>query len=336
MSLISINEAPRASGHINDEFVRDASKVYLALFNTSDDEMYVAANCSFSIYSSIHPSDPEQRLLDINSELLKANVTNPETNGLANLWEITLTYGAWDFYNKAPDGNPLNVPVRLRIDITLAEVAAFEDVDGNPIVNAAGDPYDPPLTREVIRATLTVLRNESHSFNILGTLQLSNTLNVATWNSFPAKTVRLGPLKLPEPIYSQVINNFYFPMEYVFDINWDTWVKQIVNAGFRQLDASGNLVPILINGQPATTPVPLDESGHAILTPTFKESTGDTPDDSSSGGYSGEGSGGSEVPIGGTGVSSSSNLVIDAYDLVRTADFSALGMDSLFTLPTIP
>jgi hypothetical protein len=336
MSLLSIGETPRKVSHIGADFVRDCSRSFLALFGTGDDEMVVILNCGHGIFE-LHPSDSTQRVIDIRAELREANVTNPATNGLAHLWEIALTYGPWDYYNWASDGNPLHVPTRFRIDFTLSEVAAFEDVDGNPIVNAAGDPYDPPLMREVTRCTLTVLRNESPSSVDIPTLAaLSNTLNRDTWNGFPAKTTRLNPLKLPEPVYSQVINGFYFPFEYVFDVNFDSWVKQIINAGFRQLDSGGNLVPILINGQPVTTPFPLDESGHAILAPTFKESTGDVPDDTDPGGYSGEVAGGGEPPEGGDGTSSGSNLVIDAYDLTRTADFSFLNMDNLFTLPTIP
>jgi hypothetical protein len=331
LTLLAIAQTPEQSGHINDEFVRDSSVAYRALFSVGDDMMYVLNNCGYGIFG-VHPSDHEQRVLDIKADMVTAQTTNPSTNGSASLWNISLTYGAWDFYNKASDGNPLHVPMRFRIDFTVAEVAAFEDVDGQPIVNAAGDPYDPPLMREVTRMTLTVLRNENPAaINLIALAQLSNTLNVATWNNCPPKTVRLAPLKLPEPIYSQVINAFYFPMEYTFDCNWDTWVKQIINAGFRQLDSSGNLVPILINGQPATTPVPLDESGHAILTPTFKESTGDTPDDTDATVTEGD-----EPPTGGHGDDSDSNLVIDAYDLIHVSDFSVLNMDSLFTLPTIP
>jgi hypothetical protein len=331
LTLLAIAQTPEQSGEINDEFIRSSSVAYRALFSVGDDMNYVLANCGYGIYG-IHPTDHEQRVLSIKADMVAAQTTNPATNESASLWNISLTYGAWDFWNKAYDGNPIHVPVRFRIDFTVAEVAAFEDVDGQPIVNAAGDPYDPPLMREVTRSTLTVLRNEAASgVNIPVLGALSNTLNVAAWNGFPAKTCRLEPFKLPDPIYSQVSNSFYFPMQYVFDINYDTWVKQIINAGFRQLDSSGNLVPILINGQPATTPVPLDIDGHAILTPTFKESTADTPDDTDA-----TVTAGGEPPTGGDGDDSDSNLVIDAYDLIHVSDFTVLGMNTLFTLPTIP
>lgn len=334
MTLLSIAQAPAQSGHINDEFIRDSSTGYRALFSVGDDMVYVlnaVGAAGLGIYG-LHPSASNQRCLDVKCELVAANVTDPATNGLANLWQIDLEYGAWDYVTHAYDGNPIHVPTRFRIDFTVAEVAAFIDLDGNPIVNAAGDPYDPPLMREVTRATLTVLRNEVPSAVNLATLAaLSNTKNGYVWNGFPVATVRLNPLKLPDFMYSQVSNSFYFPMEYTFDVNFDTWIHQVLNAGFRQLDASGNLIPILINGQPATVPVPLNEAGHAILTPEFTLAGGDVPISQMS-----TAPPGGQPPLGGLGTAGGSTMVINAYDLMFTTDFSVLNMDTLFTLPTIP
>ena len=332
MALKGIGEKAGKSASMDADFLRAANRAYLAFFDPGDDEIFVLLNCGYSIHGS-HPSDAQVKVLSIEVNLLESAITFPGDNTLASLWEVKLQYGPWNPLEHSIDGNPLNLPVRFRLEFTTAEVAAFEDVEGNPIVNAAGDPYDPPLMREVTRATLIVMRNESPgSINLATLAALSNTLNAETWNDFPPKTVRLAPIRLPEIQYSQVTNTFYFPMEYTFDVNFDTWVKQVVNVGLRQLDSSGNLVPIYVDGQLATTPVPLNASGQAILAPTFKDSGGDAPDGEPDDG-GGDGGGG-EPPEGGDGVLSDSNLVIDAYDLIRTADFTALDMDSLFTLPT--
>jgi hypothetical protein len=346
MSLKSIGQAPGTRAHINEDFLQDFSRVFLAYFATTDDEFYVLSNLvvgGVTLKPNVpHPTFPQAVVLDLDAELVAPRITYEGDNSLASLWRATVKYGPWDPLTHAVDGNPVNLPVRFYFDFTVAEKVAFEDVDGDPIVNSAGDPYDPPLMREVLRATLNVERNElASTVNIVTLQQLSNTLNVATWNSFPAKTVRLSPMKIPMAEYSQVTNQYFYPMKYVFEIDWDTWVKQILNAGFRQLDSSGNLIPILVNGQPATTPVPLDESGHAILTPASKDSSGDTPPDASDVGYSGEVTGGAEAPEGGTGDTgtgedgSTPTIIIDAYDLIRCTDFGVLNLNTLFTLPTL-
>lgn len=335
MALISIAQATEARISINQAFERDSARSYLAYFDTTDDEVAVLAGCGFALYTP-HPSDATQKIIGITCDLDSAYTTAPGANTACRRWKISVAWGPWNILDFSSTGNPINLPLKFRLNFTTVPVPAFEDVDGNPICNAAGDSYDPTLEREVTHCTLTVLRNEAPSSVNLATLTaLGNTTNEAEWNGFPVETVKLNPVVLPEIAYSQATSSFYYPLEYVFEINFDTWIKQVLNAGFRQLDSSGNLIPIMINGQPATVPVPLDEEGHAILTPEFKDSGGDAAPDTGGGGEDGEVDGGGEPPSGGDGVASDSNLVIDAYRMIRTSDFTALDMDSIFTLPTI-
>ena len=338
MARLSLDETPGRSAHINQDFERDATRIFRAIFDAADDEIYVLANCGFSI-NQLHPSYAGLVITEIKADLVKHGVPAPGTNTNSTLWQIELQYGTRNPLEHAIDGNPLHLPTRFSFEPATEEVPAFEDVDGNPIVNSAGDPYDPPLMRRVLRAKLKVRRNESPSaVNLPTLLALSNTLNMAAWNGFPPKTVLLEPLQLPEAEFSQVTQQFYFPFQYEFSINFDTWVKQVINAGVRELDSSGNLKQITINGQPVSNPVPLDKEGHAIMTPSFKDASADVPPDANSGGNADEPAGGAEPPEGGDGVedgsSSTGDMIIDAYDLIRTADFSFLNMDNLFTLPS--
>ena len=333
MALKSIAEAPGDSASLDEYFITSSTRIFQAYTDPTDTAVSVITSCGHGIKEA-HPSMASLYVTKISPKRLRPQCTYPGDGTLASLWEITLEYGPWNPLTHWPSGNPLNKPVFPRFEVVPVEIAAFEDVDGEPIVNSAGDPYDPPLMRYKNRLKIIVERNESIStFSLSTILALSNTVNVATWNGFPAKTVHLLPIKMPELAYAQSVNLFYFPITYEFEVDYDTWVKQVLNAGFRQLDSSGNLTPILINGLPATTPVPLDESGHAILHPSYTDGSGDVPPDSSSGGESGWPSGGGEPPSGGTGLLSG-DLVVNAYDLIRTTDFSALHMDSLFTLPS--
>lgn len=325
---------------VNQDFERSVKRSWRALFAPGDDENFVIANCGFAI-NTPHPTYPALVITNIELEREAAAVTCPTDNTLSARWQIDLTYGTWNPLEHAIDGNPLHLPVTFTFVPSVEEVPAFEDVDGDPIVNAAGDPYDPPLMRRVQKGTLTVKRNESPFAVNLYNLQVQgNTTNLASWNGFPPKTLLLEPIKIPEILFSQVTQQFYFPFEYVFLFDPDTWVKQIVNAGLRALNAAGQLVPILIQGQPASQPVPLDEQGRAITEPSFADSEGDTPPDANSGGNADDASGGGEPPEGGDGTDDGGSLtnpqgemIIDAYDLIRTADWSWLNMPNLFTLP---
>jgi hypothetical protein len=335
LSLKSIDEVTGKHATINADYVVSAARSFLAAFDPGDDEYYVLANCGFQVYLP-HPSYDLMVITEISARLKAPRATNPADNTAASLWDVELTYGPIDPLRHFPGGNPLLMPARVRFENATTQVAAFEDVDGNPIINSAGCPYDPPLMRDVVRATLYVERNESPSAVNPATLTaLSNTVNLEPFNGWPAKTVRLAPIKMPEVQYSQATNTFYYPFVYQFEINFDTWTKQVLNAGYLQLDPEGNLTPILIAGQPATVPVPLDEDGHAILRPSTADAGGDAPPDANPGGEAGWPDGGGEPPSGGTGVESG-DIVINAYDLIRAMDFGVLDMDNLFSLPSLP
>lgn len=60
--------------------------------------------------------------------------------------------------------NPLLDPIQVDWGYWGRELAITEDVYGNPIVNAANDPFDPPYTDEVHNLMVTVTRNEA-TFN---------------------------------------------------------------------------------------------------------------------------------------------------------------------------
>ena len=58
----------------------------------------------------------------------------------------------------------------------------------------------------------------------------------------------------------------YWVVEWTIEYNPDTWQAKILNQGYRQI-VSGVRRNILIDGAPATAPVPLDSSGVALVPP---------------------------------------------------------------------
>lgn len=337
MAIKHIEPMREVSGGIDADYARDSSRAHLIWSDVADDENYIIGHCGISI-GSAHPTDLYQRCLAVRATLID-RTTYPIDNSDAFLWKLEVSYGHWNIMERSPDGNPLNIPTRFRLDFNSQLVPCLVDVEGNPIVNSAGDYYDPPVEVERVNATLTVMRNESGA-NLANVASYGNTINLNPWNGFPAKTVRMLPIKMPAVAYSQAVNTLYYPMEYVFEINFDTWTKQVLNQGYRQLDDAGNLVPILVNGQPVDVPIMLDEDGHAILAPAAEDifGGGNEPGAADPGGWDGEVPGGGQPPRGGLGTAPGSAVVINAFDVYRTADFSMSGgldMDNLFTLPGV-
>jgi hypothetical protein len=331
MAIKHVGLTPDRGASMDATFVRNSDRKFLVYSDVYDDENFVLFNLGIGI-GNAQPFDAQQRCIGL-AVRSTGRAACPTDQSDATRWEATVTYGPWNPLTLSYDGNPVNIPMRFRFDFENTSIPCIVDVDGKPIVNSAGDYYDPPVEMDHAKVTLTVSRNESGP-NPAVILALENVLNVAVWNGFPAKTVRFLCPTMPEVEYSQATSSFYWPMQYKFDIDFNTWVKQVLNRGYRQLDSNGKLVPIYVNGQPLSDPVFLDSEGKAILTPDYLGSGGDTPDDTNPAGYDGEVAGGGEPPMGGE---SEEGMIIEpnAYDVYRTYDYTQFNMNTLFTLPPI-
>jgi len=319
------------SSSMDEDYVREGERRYLCWSDLVDDENYVRTHFGDPAgvhINSIHPTDTQQVCINVSARCMGRTTWGTQST---MLWECTARFGLWNPLEHTLTGNPINLPMTWRLEPVEEMVPAIMDVNGVPICNSAGDFYDPSLERESVRYVLTVSRNEA-SPSLATILPLANVVNLAVWNGFPPRTVRFKPLHIPKVEYSQNTSTYYYPMEYVFEINFDTHVVQVFNHGMRQLDPAGNIEAIRDSmGQPVSEPVPLDEAGHAILTPPARDSAGDAPAGASAG-LAAYPPGGAQPPQGGTGGSGGA-FVFNAYNLYRTYDFSNFNMDNLFTLP---
>ena len=82
-------------------------------------------------------------------------------------WIVTANYSWYDPLQAGggQNQNPLLMPIEVSWDMRDLEAALDRDIDGNPILNTAFDPYDPPLMTDDTRLTMTIVRNEA-AFNL--------------------------------------------------------------------------------------------------------------------------------------------------------------------------
>jgi len=312
MGILSY-EIQDSDSEIDDQFTRTSTRVYLVIATDDMEAFQVRAAFPVGIYTA-HPTDRGQFAKKVGCKLFhrtKGFYTDPALGRLSVLtWLLTVSYGPWNPLEHSHDDNPLNQPVRWRLEPQTVERPLEIDVNGNPIVNAAGDPFDPTPAEEVTQYLLTVMRNEKLSAADLGTitaLSARSRVNIAVWNGFPLKTVKALPIKIPESIYYQGFSAgypgagfLYYPMEYVFHINYDTWTLPLINQGFGKLVTTGGVTKrrqiIDSSGQPASTPVLLDAAGHALAQPIDH-----------------------------------TNVVILNFEVCTAIDFTVFNLDGLFT-----
>lgn len=161
-----------------------------------------------------------------------------------------------------PAENPLLEPVGIDWDYEGREVGSQRDASGNWIKNSAGELFDEYVMFEDFRRVLIVTRNEA-SFPRTLADALSNKVNASPWNGYPAKSVRLCPIRTRRAFHQTI--GLYWQTTYEFHIAriGDTWQKLIADTGLNEL-IGGRLVRAVVDEEFVVKPVGLNGSGRMI------------------------------------------------------------------------
>lgn len=199
-------------------------------------------------------------------------------------YKVVLEYKSIDLINDGPANgtqvnnwvmSPTSAPPSLRWASEDVEFALTHDREGKPILNAAGDPYDPPLVEPLPTPVAYVSRVEP-TFKKSWITLFKNTTNAAPWMGFPAESVLCRDItadRTYSPDHGKLWTvNYTFAFrpvvlatddETVLVAGWDI---QVLNAGKRELKLRPPLttpirVPIYLEGSPTPDPVPLQLDG---------------------------------------------------------------------------
>jgi hypothetical protein len=159
------------------------------------------------------------------------------------------------------------------------------DINGNPLVNTAGDPYDPGIEIDQERAIIKIEQN-LQTFPGFA-LAYANYLNLNPIWGLAAKTVKQA-VPLITRDYHPACGRYY-KLAVNFDYDPNGWQSKPLNQGFRQLVSGVQRQILDAAGLPISSPLPLDANGK-VLTPPVNPS----------------------------------NIIINAYDVYKTVDFSGV------------
>ncbi|QDV23426.1 hypothetical protein [Aureliella helgolandensis] len=174
-------------------------------------------------------------------------------------WQVTVEFG--DPGLQRPD-NPLAEPPTVEWGYEDRQFETVYDVNGDPILNAAGDRYDEIVYADDFRRKLTITRNEA-SFDRTTADALGNRLNVAAWRGYAAKTVKLKPI-IARDAYNAFIGQYWVvTYEFTFAPIASDWKRPILEAGIYELVSSAKK-RIIVDGKPAAWPVPLKANGEHL------------------------------------------------------------------------
>jgi hypothetical protein len=218
--------------------------------------------------------------------LFLTDVDVAETADDGRQWVATLTYSQSDWKQQQGEGaqasafiaNPLEAPPSVRWSTESREEAVTLDRNGTPVLNSAGDPMDPTITRTVSNPVVTIERMLP-AFDPDLILTYKDRVNSSAWMGYPAGTVLCKDITADRVFDADW--GYMWRQSLVFSIKpiivaespdpdapWQTdtdvispgHAVQALDAGKRHRK-DGKLEQIMIDDAPVSDPVYLQEDG---------------------------------------------------------------------------
>jgi hypothetical protein len=205
-----------------------------------------------------HPNDPTMRCSEVRAR-----------NESGHVWVVTASF-TWDPIAYSASANNAAaqqaIPVNVRVYPVTSEVSIDKDINGKPILNSAGQTYDPPVRKQVDDFVIEITRPET-DFNYSKARSYNNTINQGAWNGLPGGScrMRVSAEKVHTP---GTPGEAYWLVTYTVQHRDDGWQRRMLNVGTVQaklINGETRQAPITDDeGNPVPGIVPLDSDGKPL------------------------------------------------------------------------
>jgi len=164
--------------------------------------------------------------------------------------------------DKEDNPDPTTRPAVIKWNTVLYREAVEKDVDGDAILNSAGDYFDPPIERDRSNWTCVVRKNLANPPTWL--LDYNNCpINSSSFTvdgvSVQARKARLSMIDIGE---KQIENDVNFrTVTITLEFKKEGWQASILDQGLKEVDG-GVLKPITVDGKSITSPQLLSGGVH--------------------------------------------------------------------------
>ena len=248
----------------------------------ANDDVTVLASASLPKIGTAHPNHANCKCLSRSAK--------PESKGQKLHWIVTAEYSTkWDI-----EEDPLDDPAITEWSTETYQTVVERDIDGNAVVNSAGDPFDPPAEKDDSRWTSVTRKNITttvpdwffaYQDNVNeDTYTIDGITITAGWAKISA--IHLSAIQERNGTQYRVVT---FTIHYRAesegvggssgygsgsgDDEVEPWHLNILDVGFRELDGSGDPTNIKdAEGDDIGSPWPLDGSGSKVDNPTAADS----------------------------------------------------------------
>lgn len=221
-------------------------------------------------------------LTDDHAFVTEGNCTLVSQGAAGNCWHIDVKFSS-EFDPIYSNANPLlNQPMASWSSQKFEEIAYIDTQTGYPILNSAGEYFDPPATKDATRLMLSIVKYQS-TYNYPLSQVVQDTCNLNPWAGYGAKQVKCTSVQADPPIWNPLVGRVW-RATYQFELmaSGQTWQLNILDAGMRQLVGGTQWEAIKDeNMQPISEPALLNGSGSPLspgtpstLTPVFLQYDG--------------------------------------------------------------
>jgi hypothetical protein len=276
MAVVLLGEMPGLTGNLDERYSREYQRQFL-LKTDSLATLSIEVRATTGV-PRLYDSHPE----DTGAFAYKLAVQQQTDDPF--LWIVTV-----DYHTVAGDGksdpadrqeNPLNRPAEVEWSFLKSSVAVTQqltlDAFGQPlpIVNSAGDAFDPPIEIERSRPKLTITRNEP-AFDPAIAFAYQDAVASDVFYGAPAYYAKMDGIKGVRQYENKI---FFWKVTYEISFGVEPWIPlKILDQGYQYL-AGGKkvLARDQADGTPVGAPVLLDGAGGRLAvggTPVYRSVT---------------------------------------------------------------
>lgn len=258
------------NGSSDEKFQRSYSAQWRVTTDNKNDGpqiVYAQANgaspdpvpAKYQAYSVGNDSDP-------NAYHLTSSIA-PFNEGSQFEWLVTVEFGPPPS-GEAPgerNENPLLRPVRYSVDWAAFTKPLTEDINGDPVANAAKQLFDPPPEQEDLRPVLVAKKNVATLGEVISLMiTYKNAVNADTFYGAAAREAKIESITAGDQQHENGYSYYEVTIRVMFNESGEKFDKSFVNQGFKHFVSNADKTLVVAKdakGVPMNEPVLLAADG---------------------------------------------------------------------------
>lgn len=242
MTVLSCNYA--YGGRDAQIGIDDVSHVDQWIINTDDKTIHphAAALAAQNIGPDKLPKIGDRHPFDARAQLKSLKIAPKSSEP-----SVLIAVGKYDrkFDHKKGDKeiNPLNLPVIYNLERHQFQEIIQEDLQGKPLVNAVGTPFNPPIVQDDSRPILVATKNMQSLAAIVALQQtFKDAVNLGSFYGAAPRQAKVMSITAGSLQEKNGVSYYTVTIRIAFKGEGQTWDKRILNQGltYREYQKTGN------------------------------------------------------------------------------------------------